>query len=213
MVEVFVAENSVPLSTQQLGFLSEYLPREMIERAGKFRRWQDSQAYLLSKFLLAEGIKDCGFTEHALEKMQYTEYGRPYLSPDFDFNISHSGKHIVCAISKLYKVGIDVEEIHPIDLADFANQFTEHELSRIKNATNQNAEFFRYWTIKEAVIKADGRGLSLPLTNVFIDIHAHVEGAQWHFYKIDIDPGYMAHLAVNTLLPKPVVLKRIPMPV
>ncbi|MDR2383938.1 MAG: 4'-phosphopantetheinyl transferase superfamily protein [Prevotellaceae bacterium] len=34
--------------------------------------------------------------------------------------------------------------------------------------TNPFFTFYDYWTIKESVIKAEGRGLSIPLKNIFV---------------------------------------------
>jgi 4'-phosphopantetheinyl transferase len=212
MVDVLTIENNVPLTAHQLKFLTENLPVSMVEKANKFRRWQDSQAYLLSKFLLVEGLRKYGLTRAILNEIKYTQFGRPYLSLDIDFNISHSGKNIVCAITKYFKVGIDIEEIQRIDIDDFAGQFTEKELASIHGAVDKYAEFFKYWTMKEAVIKADGRGLSMPIKQILMDLRTDAPGGVWHIYEIDIQAGYMSHLVINTVLKEPVNICRMSLP-
>lgn len=198
MVNILVTENAIPLDALQSKRLCEHLPANMVEKAGRFRRWQDAQAYLMGKFLLINGLKAFGIGSDILHQMQYTEYNRPYLPLSIDFNISHAGRYIVCAISEQFRIGIDIEEIQDIDIEEFAAQFTGEELSAILASNNKHATFFSYWTIKEAVIKADGRGLSIPLQDIVIGSHATVDGKIWNIHKIDIAPNYVTHLAVNT---------------
>jgi 4'-phosphopantetheinyl transferase len=65
-------------------------------------------------------------------------------------------------------------------------------------AADAQAEFFRMWTFKEAVIKADGRGVGLDLTRVSsLGSVAEVEGARWHVRRIPLHEGYDAHLACD----------------
>jgi 4'-phosphopantetheinyl transferase len=211
-VEILIAENSIPLDAAQADFLRSYLPPTMVVKAGRFRRWQDAQAYLMGKFMLGEGLKKYGFSKGVLDNIQYTEYGRPYLRADVDFNIAHSGKYVVCAITKGLRLGIDIEEIQPIDLGDFTSQFTPEELQKIACAVDSYHEFYRLWTIKEAVIKADGRGLSFPLKDILIDIHARVEEKQWYIHTLDVAAGYAAHLAVDGIVHQEIIAQCVSIP-
>ena len=209
MVQVLVTENISPLNKEKVDFLSKKIPSAMTNEANKFHRWQDAQAFLLGRFLLIEGLKNYGFNKEVLNNIEYTRYNRPFLPLNIDFNLSHSGIYVACAISTACKVGIDIEEIRNIDIDGFEEQFTAEELSRIHKASDQYSEFFKYWTIKEAVIKADGRGLSFPLKDIMFDRYASVEGKKWHVHKIDIAPKYMAHVASDMVFDHGVDLKRI----
>jgi 4'-phosphopantetheinyl transferase len=199
MVDVLIAESSVRLNGHQYGELTKKIPSEMIERSLKFRKWNDAQTYLLGKYLLAEGLKKYGLGNQILKDIRYTEYGRPFLQlpVGIDFNISHSGKYVLCAISAGGKVGIDIEEIHNIDIHDFADQLTAEELAWIDEAPDRSNEFFRIWTIKEAVIKADGRGLSIPLKEIVIGPEVRVGDKVWKIHQLDMNPAYMAHIVVE----------------
>lgn len=92
--------------------------------------------------------------------------GRPFLKNtrwNGDFNISHSGDWIICALAAIGKVGIDVEEIKPIDLRIAVKVLTHEEyLSMIElDSCSQLSFFYNIWTLKESFIKVTGQGLIL----------------------------------------------------
>lgn len=96
----------------------------------------------------------------------YTEYGKPYLeNPPFPlyFNISHSGEYVVFAFSRTGDIGVDIEKIDPKNIKKGMEKliFSEKELAFFNNLPfDQKIEaFYRAWTQKEAILKADGRGL------------------------------------------------------
>ncbi|MEK4444263.1 MULTISPECIES: 4'-phosphopantetheinyl transferase family protein [unclassified Niallia] len=100
-------------------------------------------------------------------------FGKPYLKeyPEFQFNISHSGDYVLCAISDR-PVGIDIEEIKDIDLKIADRFFTNSEINYINQATNENRikRFYSIWTAKESYIKFIGEGMSIPLNSFTIEI-------------------------------------------
>lgn len=212
MPDVLIVENNARLTAVQYKALTRYLPAVMMETAAKFRRWEDAQAYLFGKFILIKGLKKYNIESTILEKIMYTKYNRPYLPIAIDFNISHSGNYVLCAISTHGKVGIDIERIHPVDINDFKDHFTEKEICSINEAKDKYAEFFRMWTIKEAVIKADGQGLSMPLKEIIIDHHARVNEKNWYVYEIGIASGYVAHMVGDSLDNDEICLSRVSIP-
>lgn len=175
------------------------LPLEMQKRVKKYVRWQDAHAYLYGKLLLKEAISQLGYN-HSLEFMQKTKYGKPYFKDsDFGFNISHSGEYIVCVISTDEKeyLGIDVEEIKPIVFEDFKNIFSEREEGEISNYNN----FYTFWTRKEAIVKADGRGLLIPLDTInTTSLTIQLDNKRYYLYEIDIDKDYIIHIATSKSL-------------
>lgn len=76
------------------------------------------------------------------------------------FNISHSGQWVLIAVCKK-SVGIDVEQILPIDYQSVANEvFSDGEKEYIHNGLGIPEEkFYKLWTRKEAVLKARGTGM------------------------------------------------------
>ena len=106
------------------------------------------------------------------EELKFEDYKRdknnkPFIQDStLNFNISHSGKTILCAISKYnIQLGIDVEEIKNIDIKGFNNVFHHNEFNGITK-NNSNDLFYKYWTRKEAYTKAIGSGITIPLDKI-----------------------------------------------
>lgn len=114
-------------------------------------------------------------------------YGKPYLEgyKDFFFNLSHSNQWIVCVID-VAPVGIDVEEIQPIDLDIAKKFFSLHEQYQLfwQPEDKKIPFFYDIWTMKEAVIKADGRGLYIPLNSFSVCV---LEGIIIPEYKCQLE--------------------------
>jgi len=119
-----------------------------------------------------------------------TDFGKPgWPSPhatgiELQFNISHSDTHLILAMAiGPSPIGIDIEPCqHNSDLQALArSQFSVIEQDAISRLSDDPARltkaFFNIWTRKEAVIKALGNGLSMPLAS--FDTHAddHSEDA------------------------------------
>lgn len=156
------------------------------------------------------GLKELDYPTNLVSEIAYTEYGRPYLSIPLNFSISHSDILVYCGITQHVRIGVDVEKIRDIDICEFDDQFNDWELQAINGASDKYKEFFRYWTIKEALVKADGRGLSLDLKNIKVDNVVMLDKSVWFVRPIESSPDYMAHLAsdspIDQLIYKKVVL-------
>ncbi|WP_235010920.1 4'-phosphopantetheinyl transferase superfamily protein [Aquimarina sp. AU119] len=162
----------------------------------KYRRWQDTQLSLLGRVLLGEGLKKMNipFDE---DNVRYTNYNKPYFEGnEVKFNISHSGNIVVCAITKTYEVGIDVEMLQSINIEDFKSQMTKLEWLRVVSSYNLESSFFDYWTQKEAVIKAHGIGLSIPLDSFeIIGDKAIIDEEIFFLKEIQLDNKYKCYVA------------------
>ena len=114
--------------------------------------------YLLLKKLLDE--ENVTNPQFKIEK-----YGKAYISnyENIYFNLSHSGKMVLCAISDR-EVGVDIEYIDSsIDLNIAKNYFFNREYESIMNSDNPSEEFFNYWVLKESYMKYTGLGMNLML--------------------------------------------------
>ena len=173
------------------------LPENMQRRIVKYRRWQDAHSYLYGRLLLKEGMFRLGYN-FSLGSMQKNQYGKPYFADGpFAFNISHSGEYVVCVIStdEQEHLGIDIEKIRPIVLDDFSSVLTSQE----KKEIDSYDKFYTYWTRKEAIVKADGRGLHIPLSTIdATKLLVKLNGVQYHLSNIDIDKEYILHIASLT---------------
>ncbi len=95
-------------------------------------------------------MKLYGYSPDSLNHLSYTKFGRPYLDNSrIDFNISHSGDYVVCAVTTHGRIGIDIEKIKPIDLFDFERYMTPQEWNAIRDSVEPYHTFYSYWTKKE----------------------------------------------------------------
>lgn len=102
--------------------------------------------------------------------------GKPVLRDDpLQFNLSHSGGVVLIALSSHHPVGVDVEQLRPLpDHRDIArHHFHPAEVADLAALAEPEATraFFRCWTRKEAVSKALGLGLGLPLDSFRVACH------------------------------------------
>jgi phosphopantetheinyl transferase len=87
--------------------------------------------------------------------------------PPLFFNLTHSGRYARVAISSVAPVGVDIEVCKAIQDAENVVQrfFSKQEIQQLadvnKNLFHQS--FYQVWTAKEALIKANGLGMSAPL--------------------------------------------------
>jgi 4'-phosphopantetheinyl transferase len=101
-------------------------------------------------------------------------HGKPEIpaigGDSISFNVAHSGKTILIALSRRGAVGVDVEYIDPsTDMMEVARaNFTENESASLEAIADPDARlkaFYSYWARKEAIGKTDGRGLLLSLAS------------------------------------------------
>ena len=159
-------------------------------------------AYLLLKKLLSEeNINDPIFKSQ--------KYGKAYISnyKNIHFNLSHSGKIVLCAISDK-EVGVDVEYIdREIDLNIAKHYFYNREYENIMNAKNRPEEFFKYWVLKESYMKYTGLGMNLNLDSFEIIIEDKIrlknDNTNLKFNLFDIEDYKIAiasHYDVSDLI-------------
>ncbi len=199
MIDIYYTRFKRQLDKSLFNKYLKLIPNELKEKNSRYMRWQDQHSHLFGKLLLLEGLKKYNYSEDVLYRLHYNEYSRPYLTGNIDFNISHSGQFVVCAIGKSVRLGIDIEEIKNISFDDFEKVMTNEQWELIKIADDPLKMFFKFWTIKESVIKADSRGLSIPLLDIkVIDNKVSYENNTWYLQDLSsIHEKYCACLAIN----------------
>jgi 4'-phosphopantetheinyl transferase len=112
-----------------------------------------------------------GLAPHAL-RFVASERGRPELAGSaadsgMRFNLSHTRGLVACAIAQTCDVGVDVEQVsRKVELLGVAARvFSPLELNELHALAGaaQRERFFQLWTLKEAYVKAIGKGLAGPL--------------------------------------------------
>ncbi len=150
---------------------------------------------------------------------KYGKHGKPYLSEmgdkkSFYFNISHSKNIALMAFSQQFELGVDIEyQRDSIDVEGLSRRFFARSEHNILMAMSEGAEriqgFYRYWALKEAVIKATGKGLSCPLREVKVSLASAVLGRSllalsmdqdfdcWYVRELNVDSAYSSAIAVR----------------
>ncbi|MCL6443040.1 MAG: 4'-phosphopantetheinyl transferase superfamily protein [Alicyclobacillus sp.] len=90
-----------------------------------------------------------------------------------DFNISHSGDWIVCAVSARGRVGIDVEQILPLEFSTLVHSMSEDERNKLHELPPEEfiTFFYKLWTLKESFVKAVGTGFAFSPSRITFDMH------------------------------------------
>lgn len=161
---------------QLLNLLEKTLSPDEINRLNRFKFQKDKASYILGRGGIRHILsRYLHVKPHALA-FDYGEFGKPYLkNKDFSlqFNISHSGSHIVYAIANNNDVGVDIECCRAdLDFLSVAREFcSSQELSKLSQLRSREliSAFYRCWTLKEAFVKAIGLGLHFPIKEIEMD--------------------------------------------
>jgi 4'-phosphopantetheinyl transferase len=125
-------------------------------------------------------------------------HGKPEIAhpgglPPLRFNLSHTAGLSACAVTLDRDIGVDVEMTgRRVARMEIARRFFAPQEAAAVEAEPER--FFDYWTLKEAYIKATGRGLSMPLRE------APSLGEQppgWHFFRDIPSPRHLCAVAVR----------------
>lgn len=162
---------------------------ERVQQA-RFLFERDRHQYLVTRGLVRSLLSKYADVPPEEWRFEKNRYGRPEIEhpmqvPPLRFNLSHTRGMIVCAVAIDREIGVDVEQSahRSFGLGLARRYFAESEVAHLESLPEgeQRQAFFDFWTLKEAYIKARGRGLSLPLDK--FAFHLAGDGPLW----IDID--------------------------
>ncbi|QDQ26030.1 4'-phosphopantetheinyl transferase superfamily protein [Chitinimonas arctica] len=183
------------------------------QQANRFHFAKDRHRYLLTRALVRTVLSRYAPIAPEDWCFRATAHGRPEIANAGElagrivFNLSHTDSLIVLAIACGTALGVDVENIverpAPVDIA--AHFFAPSEVEALFRlpASERQARFFQYWTLKESYIKARGLGLSIPLDQFRFELGAagQVElftqpelndpADRWRFMLLQPDPAYL----------------------
>ena len=123
-------------------------------------------------------------------------HGKPEIpvlgGHSISFNLAHSKNTLLIALRREGAIGVDVEYFdRSTDIMEVAHaNFTKSEIKALAAADPETRlrTFYHYWTRKEAIGKADGRGLLLPLASFdvsFEPIHSHPVSVSESSHELD----------------------------
>ncbi len=206
------------VSTDEFENLLKSLSVDELARAGRFHFERDKRRFIAARGMLRRILGHYLGENPNDIRFEYTSYGKPSLVTDSGndnlcFNLSHSGAFALYAITRIKKIGIDIERIRDdVKIEEIAHKFfSQGEISLLgKINKNKRTElFFQYWTRKEAILKARGEGISFPMEQCDVSSISgsglssvtlkenNIENQYW--YVQDIFPGndYAAAIAIE----------------
>lgn len=150
------------LSESDVGEMYELCDRERREKVDKITSVTKRKQSICAGFLFYLFQKRLHITETPV----ILSGGKPVFvkNRDIHFNISHSGDYVAFAFGDS-PLGVDIECVKRTDLKVAKRFFTEEEYTYLAGRKEvERADLFcQMWTGKEAVVKASGEGLSVPL--------------------------------------------------
>jgi 4'-phosphopantetheinyl transferase len=188
----------------------ELLDQEELRRLNGFRFAQDRGRYAVAHANLRRilgGYCECPPAEI---RFRANRFGKPELadeSPSLHFSLSHSQCIAVLAVAQGPPVGVDVEEVKPIEPEVADAHFSASELAHLRGLHGDAwlIGFYRCWTCKEAILKAEGVGLYRALDSFDVallpDEPAEVLGTRqpfsypWKLYDLSPASGTAGALA------------------
>lgn len=193
-----------------------YLNADERERASRYvtaalqRRFVVRRAIL--RLLLADYLK---LTPPEI-RFAYSERGKPMLDAAHHpeplyFNVTDAGSAALLAFTRIGAIGIDLEALHAIpDMAQVARYcFSAQEQTQLDQLTGEAHlwGFYHAWTRKEALLKAEGTGLSRALDRFSVTLTPgeparllHAEALplyDYTLYDLRIDAAHVAAVAVR----------------
>ena len=187
-------------------------------RAGRMRSPRRRHEFLVCRGVLRRILGTALGVDPLAVPIVEGEHGKPRLGPDrrlppIGFNVSHSGSRFVVAVARGMAPGVDVERMRPRrSIAALARRFfSPAEREAVGADPDRLRAFYRVWSRKEAVIKADGRGVGLGLDRFDVSAGeppvlcaarwagaAPDEASRWSLASLEAGAGYAGAVAVRS---------------
>jgi 4'-phosphopantetheinyl transferase len=213
--EVHVWRVDVGSAYARRDVLWSFLAGDERQKAAEFFFDGDRERFVVARGVLRT-LLGCYLRRHPGSlSFGYNPYGKPHLAGDFEirFSSSHSHSLILLAFARGRDVGVDIErERADLGLEGIAARcFSPREIATLHSLRDglRKRAFFACWTRKEALAKAEGRGLALPLRRLDVTLTPgepaklldtrgdSLKPTKWTVEELALDPGYAAALAVE----------------
>ncbi|CAL0318432.1 unnamed protein product [Lupinus luteus] len=179
------------LLNRYLEILSPDEKENVLRMSGEHLQKRALLARALVRTTIARYQTNCQIDPKSL-KFTKNDHGKPEVDwqyaedrslPPLHFNISHTSSLIACGVTMGSAIGIDVEEKQrrlKNDILAFARRyFSPHEieiLTTIADPELRRQEFIKLWTLKEAYVKAIGKGFSAsPFKTFTVRLRDHMK--------------------------------------
>ena len=153
--------------------ISQLRPEEQAE-AARFRLEKDRLTFVLGRLLVHRYLAQQGASPPGGWHIVRTAHGKPFVKPAPGypvptFNISHTAGAVMAAFATDREIGLDVESMHhQVSVEELAQSYfaaAENTLLLSFSGSKRRETFYKLWTLKEAYLKAMGRGLPAGLSH------------------------------------------------
>jgi len=207
--EVHVWRIGLDVVESELQNLLATLSSDELVRANRFRFDEHRRRFIAGRGILRSILSSYLNIKPQEVGFDYEPRGKPMLAASLAksgllFNLSHSEGLALCGVNYRRKIGIDLECMRSLsDLESLAQRFflpQEYDMVRSLSSHQQQEVFFRYWTCKEAYLKATGDGIS-QLEQVEISLTLTqpaklITSEDWSLLELTPANNYCAALAV-----------------
>lgn len=163
---------------------AENLPLQLPDGWTEGQKWKKSRQRIQAWLLLGQALEKrfgCTFSQLDIRR---DEHGKPYSAshPEILFNLSHCDTACACIVGTV-PAGIDVErKFRPKDSLVKRVCHPEEYRRLVQMEEESRVRQFRFlWSLKEAYVKMDGRGLGYGLDRVnlssLLPIQVSAEGS------------------------------------
>lgn len=160
----------------QLARLRALLTGGECARIDRYRVARDRRTSLVTRALVRMTLSRYCDVRPARWRFRTNEHGRPEIASPASplrFNVSHTDGLVVCLVGRVRALGVDAESLRRhrrwLDLAERFFAPAEARALREVPSSRLALRFLEYWTLKEAYVKARGRGLTLPLSGFWFE--------------------------------------------
>ena len=172
---------SLDQSRERVQWLARTLNAEERVRARRFYFEQDRMRFIVAHGLLRTMLGHYSGTRPGRLRFRYSAQGKPSLARTFAgdglrFNQARSHGLALYAFTLNREIGVDLQAIRLVSQAEWVTKrlFSDQEMLVFQALAEHEKQeaFFRYWTCKEAYVKASGEGLAQPLDQVDVSLAA-----------------------------------------
>lgn len=197
------------------------------EQEQRFRFEKDRLQHVVARALVRTVLSH--YTDDDPDTWQFAPnaFGKPFVAgpcaTPLEFNLSHTQGLAVCLVALGREVGVDAEDLtRTVDHLTLARRFfAASEVAALEALPPQRqpAAFYRFWTFKEAYVKACGLGLSVPLGDFAFTLAADQpprisfaprvgdDPARWQFAELRLAGRYQVAMAVRGPASEPLAVR------
>ncbi|NMH60658.1 4'-phosphopantetheinyl transferase family protein [Alteromonas ponticola] len=207
------------VSPAALTTFADYLSEDEKQRMAGFRSVKRQQQFFITRGALRTILSDyIPITTPNSLRFSVDSWGKPTLENrhGLQFNLSHSKSKVIIGVARQRLLGVDIEHMRASrNVENIARDYfhpSEWDGAITDKPWPHSAShhFYKLWALKEALTKAEGKGMALPFdTFYFSDVHTNQlklrptagyhPSKDWRFYHQYIADDYSLAVAYEQL--------------